>query len=132
MHLKPKGGISMVVPTLSGTQTHPGLCSVVSRLHECNLVQCGCQSSCHHIRVLSISMKEGRGARCAPTFQEELLQVSPNTSLTTKEPLDLAGKSCAQLKIGALLNWRELGRELAVSARLWEGYYLISHKPWCE
>lgn len=94
----------MVVPTLSGTQTHPGLCSVVSRLHECNLVQCGCQSSCHHIHVLSINMNEGRRACRAPTFQEEFLQVSPNTSLATKEPIDLTGKPRAQLKIGALLN----------------------------
>lgn len=35
------------------------------------------------------------------------------------------------------LNLRKLGKittggELVVFARLWEGYYLINHKPWCE
>lgn len=61
-----------------------------------------------------------------------------NISTSYKETCRrLAGKSCAQLESGALLTWENLhrvtiGRELAVSARLWEGYYLINHNSWCK
>lgn len=52
--------------------------------------------------------------------------------LATKEPIDFNWEIMYPAKNWFPLNLRDLGRitvgrELAVSARLWEGYYFINH-----